>query len=75
MRHITLAVNTAGGLIKKDQSRKFADETYFDFHIPGFEVESNLKLKVFYNRSENLSPVVFQRGVSVGWDGDFAHLI
>lgn len=54
---------------------KCAGETHFDFDIPRFEVESNLKLQVFYDGGEDLQPVLLQRGVPVSWDSDFTHLI
>lgn len=52
-----------------------AVKTYFDFNVPGFEVESDLKLQVLNNGSENLQPVILQRCVPVGRDGYFSHLI
>lgn len=68
--------NTSGKKAKPCQkSLGCVEETYFDFNIPSFEVESNLKLQVLYDGGENLQPVLLQRGVSVSWDSDLAHLI
>ena len=41
---------------------------HLQFNIPGLEVESDLKLEVFYYRSENLHPVLFEWCESVWGD-------
>ena len=35
--------------------------TYFDFHVPGLEVQSDLQLEMFHNGGEYLHPVLLQR--------------
>ncbi len=48
--------------------------TYFNLHVSGFEVESHLEPQMFYDGSENLHPVLFQRSVTVRRNRYLPHL-
>lgn len=48
--------------------------TYFNLHVSGFEVESHLEPQMFYDGSENLHPVLFQRSVPVRRNRYLPHL-
>merc|ERR1719192_2020462 len=43
-------------------------------HVPGFQVEPNLKFQMLHNWLEDLHPVLFQRSVTVAWNWDLSHL-